>query len=93
MIHIATDKFHAVVLHLVQADYMGDSEVSKDLEIVFWSITSLASASRLIDWPHKSNKLVGYYPIQISIFNLLVVLVLFIIEIFELVPPVADSNF
>jgi len=63
MIYIVADKLHTVVLRFVQADDMCNSEVSEDLEIVFWSIPSLASASRLIDWPHKSNELVGDNPI------------------------------
>ena len=63
MVHILADELHAVVLRLVQANDMGDSKVSEDLEVVFWSVTSFAYASRLIDRPHKGNKLVGDYPI------------------------------
>jgi|DEB19_MinimDraft_2_1074335.scaffolds.fasta_scaffold47772_1 hypothetical protein len=63
MVHILADELHAIVLRLVQADDMGDPKVSEDLEVVFWSVTSFANASRLIDRPHKGNKLVGDYPI------------------------------
>lgn len=63
MVYILADELHAVVLRLVQANDMGNSKVSENLEVVFWSVTSFADASRLIHRPHKGNKLVGDYPI------------------------------
>jgi len=63
MIHIVADELHSVVLGLVQTDNVRNSEVSEDLEIVFWSVPSFSSASRLVYWPHKSNKLVGDNPV------------------------------
>lgn len=63
------------------------------LNVIIGSIASLRLASRSIDWPHKSDKLFGDDPIEITILYSFVVLILFIIEIIELVPAQVHCNF
>ena len=75
MIDSVTHELHPFIFIFVKSNNMVDSEVSKNLEIVFWSIASLFTF-RLIYWSHKRYKLSWNDPVKISILQLLVVLVL-----------------
>jgi hypothetical protein len=46
----------------------------------------------LLDWPHKSNKFVRNNPVEISVFNSLVVLILLDIKLLEVIPVMLDCK-
>jgi len=56
------------------------------LNVVFWSIAPLRLAGRSVNRPHKCDELIGNNPVQITVFDLLIVLVLFVVKVPELVP-------
>jgi hypothetical protein len=65
---------------------MSDTEVLKNLDVVLRSIASFRLTRWCICRSHESDKLIRYYPIQISILHLFVVFILFIIKVTEAVP-------
>mmetsp|Transcript_1046 Transcript_1046/g.1424 ORF Transcript_1046/g.1424 Transcript_1046/m.1424 type:complete len:275 (-) Transcript_1046:67-891(-) len=80
-----------VVLSLVQAHNVGHAEVPEDLQVVFRLVTA-AIWPNLVDRAHESNELAREHPVQVSIFDFLVILVLLVVEFAEVVPAVADGD-
>ena len=93
MVNAVSNEFHPVVFNFVQSDNVSNSKVAKNLKIIFRSVASFSHAFSLVNWTHKCDKLARNYPIQISIFNLFVVLIFFVIEVFEFVPTMAYRDF
>jgi len=71
---------------------MRDSKVLEDLQVIFGRVAPLVDALG-VDWAHEGDELVGNDPVEVSVLDLLVVLVLLVVKIFELVPPVAYCDF
>ena len=84
MFNIGLDKFLSIVFSFIKSDNMCNIEMFENLQIVLWAISS--SFYFLIYRPHKSDELLRDNPIQISIFNFLIVIIFFRIEIFKLIP-------
>ena len=80
-----------LIFRFVKAYNARDVKVFKHLEVVFWRVSSSITAC-WINGSHEGDKLVGNNEIQISIFNFLIVFILFIVEFSEVIPAVADSN-
>lgn len=81
----------AVVLGLIQAHNMRHTEVPKDLQVIFWRV-STAVGALLIYWSHKGDKLLGEHPVKVAIFYLLIVLVLLVVKLSEVVPAKVDGD-
>lgn len=85
-------KLESIVLGLIQSDHVGDTEVLEDLNVVFGAISSLGLAWWRICRPHKRNEFIRQDPIKVTIFNFLIVFVLFVIKVSELIPSKANSE-
>jgi len=75
-----------IIFLFVKSNYPGDINIVKDITILVWMLAILMSGISGFDWTHKSDELSWDDPIQITVFNSLVVLVLFHVESFEIVP-------
>ena len=92
MIDAVLRELCAIVLCFVKANYMGHPEMPKHLKIVFWLVAS-SIRTDLVDRTHECNELVWNDPVQVSVLNLLVVLILFVVELAEVVPSMPDCDF
>jgi len=77
-----------VVLGLIQADHVAHSEVLENLEVILGLVPSLLLF--VIDGAHKCYELAWNNPVQVSILNFLIVLILLGIKALERVPPILD---
>lgn len=75
----------SVVVGFVEADNMCHAKVSKHLEVILWGVPS-SVWSILINWAHEGDELLGEDPIQVTILNFLIVLVLFVVEFPKVIP-------
>ena len=71
---------------------MGHPEMPKYLKVVFWLVSS-SIRTDLVDRTHECNELVWNNPVQVSVLNLLVILILFVVELAEVVPSMANCDF
>ena len=71
---------------------MSDPKVLKNLDVVFGTIASFLLTWHIVDRTHECNKFIWNDPVQVAIFYLLIVLVFFIVEIFEFVPAEANRE-
>ena len=84
-------KFGPIVLGLIQAHDMRYTEVTEDLQVVLWGVTT-AICPDLVHRAHKGDELARNYPVKITIFDLLIILVLLVVEVSEVVPSKIHSD-
>ena len=75
-----------VILGFVESDDSCYIEVLEDLEIVLRRVASSVIPADIVERTHEGDELVGDDPVQVAILDLLVVLVLFVVELPEVVP-------
>ena len=92
VVNAALGELSSVILCLVQAHNMCDAKVTEHLNIVFWRVSS-AVRSDLVYRAHKGDEFPRYDPIQITILNLFIVLILLIVKLSEVIPAMADGDF
>ena len=93
MVDAVADEFVFVVLRFVEANDSRHVEMLENLEIVFGGISSALKLANVVERAHEGDELVRDYPVEVSIFDLLVVLVLLVVELTELVPSESDCVF
>lgn len=76
-----------IILLLVESDYFGYVYALKDISVFIWVMAIPLPLVSILDWSHEGNKLSWDDPVEVSILNSLVVLVLLDIECPEVVPP------
>ena len=91
MIDSILREFSSVVLSLIQADNVRDSEVAEDLQIIFWLVTSSVGPD-LVNGTHECDELARKNPVEITILDFLVVLVLFVVELPKVIPAMANGD-
>ena len=64
---------------------MCHAKVSKHLEVILRGVPS-SVWSILINWAHEGDELLGEDPIQVTILNFLIVLVLFVVKFPKVIP-------
>ena len=84
-------KFRPFILSFIETHDMRHSEMTEHLQVVLWGVTA-AIHSNLVHRSHKGDKLLRDYPVEISIFDLLIVLILLVIEVSEVVPSKVHSD-
>ena len=75
-----------IVFLLIKSDYPGDINVVEDITILVWMLTILMSGVSGFNWSHESDELSWNDPVEITVFNSLVVLVFLNVESSEIVP-------
>ena len=76
---------------IIESYYFGHIQVIEDVDVAGCSVTISMDAVSLIDWTHEGHELAWDDPVQISILNLLVVLILFGVECLKVVPTKAET--
>ena len=82
-----------IVFFFIESDYSRDINVIKDITIFVWMLTILMSSISLFNWSHEGYKLSWDNPIEVSIFNSLIVFIFFNVESFKIIPAKFDSIF
>ena len=90
MIDPIPGEFRLIVLRIIQTYDTRHTKMTKNLQIVFWCIPMSILTLVRVNRSHKSYKLVGNNPVEISILHLLIVLILFVIKRVQIVPSMTD---
>lgn len=85
-------EFGFVVLGLVEADDVVDAKVLEHLDVVLRSVAPLRLPWQRVDGPHERDELVRDDPVEVSVFDFLVILVLLVVKFSEYVPAKANSK-
>ena len=75
-----------IIFFLIESDNPGYVDIVEDITILVWMLTVLMSGVSGFNWSHESDELAWNNPVEITVFNSLVVLVFFHVESFEVVP-------
>ena len=79
-----------VVFLLIESDDLADSNVLEYFNIFIWVVSISMMSISVLNWSHEGCKLVWDDPVEITIFNTLIVLILLDIECTEVIP--AESH-
>jgi hypothetical protein len=82
-----------IVFFFVKSNYPSDINIVEDITVFVWMLPVLMSGVSSFNRSHKSDKFSWNNPVQVTVFNSLVVLVFFNIESFEVVPVELDCVF
>ena len=94
MIYSILSEGSLVVFGVIQADYLAYFQMLENIDVARASMSVASLLSRyLIDGTHKSKELTGNDPIQISIFNFLIVFIFFDIKFVVVVPAILHCEF
>jgi hypothetical protein len=80
-----------IIFFLVKSNDFGHINALKDIAIFVWMVSISLSMVPVLNWAHEGNELSWDDPVEISILNSLIVLVLLDIESSEVVPSEPDS--
>lgn len=80
-----------VVLLLVESDDSRYIYVLKDICILIWVVTISLALVSVLNWSHESYELSWDNPVEVTVLNSFVVLILLDIECPEVVPAESDS--
>lgn len=75
-----------VIFLLIESDYSVDSNVFEYLNIFIWMMSISVMSISVLNWAHEGCKLIWDDPVEITIFNTLIVLILLDIECTEVIP-------
>jgi hypothetical protein len=75
-----------VVLDFVKPNDFVDSNFMENFSVLWRVMAVSMSFISLFNWTHKGNKFVWNNPIEVSIFNLLIIFIFFDIECLEVIP-------
>lgn len=89
MIDAIADKLILVIFGFIESDNTCHVEMLENLKVVLRCVASSLELANVIEWAHEGNELVRYDPVQVTVFNLLVVLILLVIKLPEFVPAEA----
>ena len=81
----------ALVLGLVQADYLRHVQVLEDVDVASGIMTVAVDGVARINGTHEGEELAWDDPVEVAVFDLLVVLVLTSVERLEVVPSELDA--
>ena len=75
-----------VVLFFVESNDSIHSNILEDAAVLAWMVTIFMSSITLLYRTHECHKLAWDDPVEISVFDFLIVLIFFDVETFEVVP-------
>lgn len=90
MVDTCTNKLLPVIFGLIESNNSSHIKVLENLQVVLWGVATFVGTR--VNRTHESNELVWNNPVQVTVFNFLIVLVFFVIKIFEHIPTVAYSD-
>ena len=78
-----------VILVIVQSNYSSHIQVLEDVHIAGSCMAVSVNCISLINWTHEGHELAWNNPVEVSVLNFLVVLVLLGVESLEVIPAAA----
>ena len=75
-----------IIFLLVESDDLGDSDILENINILAWVVAILVVAVPVLNGAHEGHKFTWNDPVQVSVFDSFIVLVLLDIETSEVVP-------
>jgi len=91
VLHPILNKSHPIVLRFVESNNSGHVEVAKHLQVVFRSVATSLELVDVVQGSHECDELAGNDPVEVTVLDFLVVLVLLVVKIFEAVPAELDG--
>ena len=92
VVDVLGEEVVAVVLGFVQAHHLVDVKVLEDVDVARSGMTIPMDGVSLVDGSHEGEEFVWDDPVEVSVLNLLVVLVFASIERLEVVPSEVDGG-
>lgn len=93
MLDTLRQELTTVILRLIQSNDSFDVPLLEYITVIIWGETRPLTRLAAVDRAHECGKLSWDDPVYVSVLYSLVVLILFDIECFEVVPLVADALF
>jgi hypothetical protein len=93
MIDAFCQEISAIILSLVQTNYLRNVEVFEDVDVACSRVAVPVDRVSLVDWSHKGQKFAWYDPVEIAIFNFFVMLIFASIKGLEVVPSESHCVF
>lgn len=90
MIYTISDEFILIVLGFVESDNTRYIKMFEHLEVVLGGVAPPLVFADVVEWTHERDKLIRDYPVQVTVLDFFVVLILFVVELSELVPSKTD---
>lgn len=81
-----------IILGFVEPHNMCYIKMLENLDIVLWGLGASLLSLGSVNWTHEGDELAGDDEVEVSVVELLVILVFFIVEFPEVVPSVAGSK-
>lgn len=75
-----------IILFFVESDHSGYIDAFKDISILVWMVSISLTLVSVLDWSHEGDELAWDDPVEVSILNSLIVLVLLDIKCPEVIP-------
>jgi len=91
VLHALRQELTTVVLSLIQSDYSLDVPFFEDVSVLLRCVAGPLPGLSAVNGSHERGKLARYNPVDVSVLNPLIVLILLDIESLEIVPPVFDA--
>lgn len=85
-------KFSSIVFRFIQSNNVSHAKMLKNLDVVVSAISLLFLAWGCVDRAHKGNELVGNDPVKVPILYFLIILIFFVVELFEVIPSKANCK-
>jgi hypothetical protein len=82
-----------VVFFFVQSNYSADTNILEDFYVFIRVMPVPVVLVSVLNGAHEGNKLLWDDPVEVSVFNSLIVLILLDVESFEIIPPKLYSKF
>lgn len=91
MSDLLLNKKLSIILLLIQSDYPCHVDVVEDFNVFVWVLTIFVLSISVLNRPHESYKLAWDDPVEVTVFDSLVVLILLDIEGSEVIPTESDG--
>ena len=82
-----------IVKWVIESNYLSNSNILEQLNVLGRMVAVSLLGISLFDWPHECSKLIRDDPVHVTVFYSLIVLILFDVESFELIPSEFQSPF
>ena len=82
-----------IILFLVESDNSGHINALKDISVFIWVMAIPLPLVSVLDWSHECDKLAWDDPVQVTIFDSLIIFIFLHVEGSEVIPSESYSVF
>ena len=84
-------EMHFVIFLLIESDDLADSNVLEYFNIFIWVMSISVMSISVLNWSHEGSELAWDDPVEVTILNSLIVLILLHVERAEVIPAESDG--